>query len=301
MRPMPCRAVLPALAFSASLLTACGTPPAAAPAAVDVYAAGDIADCREQPADAIGAAKTAALLAPLLQADPQARVITLGDNTYPVGALSEFTNCYGPSWGKFKAVTHPSPGNHEYGTPKAAGYFDYFGTVAGPERRGYYRYQLGPWQVYSLNSYLEPAQHAAQLAWLKQELAAHPSACAMAYWHHPLFSSGNYASPRMRDTWDILYDANVDLIVAGHDHLYERFVPQDGAGKRDAARGITQFVVGTGGAELLQLKELLPNSAAVQTMQFGVLKLNLHAGGFSWRFLPINPSVVQDSGEQACH
>jgi hypothetical protein len=195
----------------------------------------------------------------------------------------------------------PSPGNHEYGTPKAAGYFDYFGAAAGPDRRGYYRYLLGSWQVYSLNSYLEPAQHAIQLAWLKQELATHPSACAMAHWHHPLFSSGKYASLRMRDTWDILYDANVDLIVAGHDHIYERFVPQTGAGKRDAARGITQFVVGTGGAELLQLNELLPNSAAVQTMQFGVLKLNLHAGGFSWRFLPINASVVQDSGQQACH
>jgi hypothetical protein len=270
------------------------------PGSVTVFAVGDIADCRLLTAAASGAAKTAALVASMLKNDAQARVLTLGDSTYPNGALSEFNDCFGPTWGQFKQITHPAPGNHEYKTPNAAGYFDYFGAAAGPDRRGYYRLQLGTWQVYSLNSFLEPEGHAAQLAWLKKELAANPAACKLAYWHHPLFSSGVYGSQRMRDAWDILYAAGVDVVLTGHDHLYERFAPQDGAGRLDAAKGISQFVVGTGGAELLPIKEMLQNSAASQTMHFGVLKLNLRAGGFDWQFLPVD-TVAFDSGTQACH
>lgn len=288
--------VLPALALVGIALM----PHAVQAESVTLYAAGDIADCRTAKA-AAGGARTAALIAPLLERDRLARVLTLGDSTYPDGALSEFNDCYGPTWGRLKQVTHPAPGNHEYRTPGAAGYFDYFGAAAGPGRRGYYRFQLGAWQVFSLNSFLEPKEHAAQLAWLKQELADNRALCTLAYWHHPLFSSGEYGSQRMRDAWDILYAANADLVLTGHDHLYERFAPQDGAGRLDRSKGITQFVVGTGGAELLPIKEKLPNSAASQTMQFGVLKLVLHATQFDWQFLSADSSSAIDSGKQDCH
>jgi acid phosphatase type 7 len=296
------------LAIYALILCGCAVTPLVPQAglsrtteSVTVYAAGDIADCRILSAAAGDGARTAALIAPFLQRDPQSRVLTLGDSTYPDGALSEFNDCYGPTWGQFKQVTHPAPGNHEYRTPGAAGYFDYFGAAAGPGRRGYYRFQLGAWQVYSLNSFLEPEQHAAQLDWLKKELAEHPAQCTMAYWHHPLFSSGEFGSQRMRGAWDILHDAGADLVLAGHDHLYERFAPQDGAGRLDRVRGITQFVVGTGGAELLPVKALLPTSVATTTMQFGVLKLTLRAAGFDWQFLSAGDGAVHDSGAQDCH
>ena len=290
------------LAAPCAPLAAAGLASKAASEAATVYVAGDIADCRKTTAAVSAAARTAALIVSLLKQDAQARVLTVGDNTYPDGALSEFTDCYAPTWGQFKQLTHPAPGNHEYKTPKAAGYFDYFGEAAGPERRGYYRLQLGTWQVYSLNSFLKPEEHAAQLAWLKKELAANRAPCTLAYWHHPLFSSGPHGnSERMRDVWDVLYDANAQVVLTGHDHHYERFAPQDGAGQLDLARGITEFVVGTGGSELYPIRSARPNSVVSQNQHFGVLKLSLQAGRFDWQFLSVNGAAVQDSGGRACH
>ncbi len=210
-----------------------------------IYAAGDIASCpKKQAIAATDAAKTAALVLAGLNRNPGAVALTMGDNTYPDGKAAEFTGCYAPTWGQFKARTHPAPGNHDYRTPGAAGYYDYFGALAGPDRRGYYSVQLGQWQILSLNSYLHPAEHAAQLTWLKAELAAHPSDCTLAYWHHPVFSSGGHGDdPRMADAWKILQAANVDLILSGHDHDYERFAPQDSSGKADPQHGIREFVV----------------------------------------------------------
>ncbi len=269
---------------------------------VTVYAAGDIADCRKTSAAQSDAMRTAKQLQALLQQDPQAHVLTLGDNTYPIGAPQEFSDCYQPTWGQFKARTHPSPGNHDYYTPKAGGYFAYFGELAGPQQRGYYRLQIGSWQVYSLNSYLKPDAHKEQLAWLKQELAANPSRCALAYWHHPVYSSGGHGnSPRMQDVWDMLYAHKVDLVLSGHDHDYERFAPQDGAANLDATRGITSFVVGTGGSGLSPFGMRRANSEKAQNEVHGVLKLVLKEGSFDWEFLPVEASRFQDTGSQACH
>ncbi|MBI3229808.1 MAG: metallophosphoesterase [Burkholderiales bacterium] len=270
--------------------------------AVTVYAAGDIADCRDTSAANSDALRTAKLLQPLLQQDPQARVLTLGDNTYPVGAPSEFRDCYQPTWGQFKSRTHPSPGNHDYYTAQGAGYYDYFGELAGPQKRGYYRVQIGSWQVFSLNSNLKGVEQKDQIAWLKQELAANPARCTLAYWHHPVFSSGGHGnSSRMQAVWDTLAAANADLVLVGHDHDYERFAPQDPEGKLDPARGIAQFVVGTGGSGLSPFGMRRANSEKGQNEVHGVLKLVLKDDGYDWQFLAVDATRFQDKGSAACH
>jgi hypothetical protein len=269
---------------------------------VTVYAAGDIADCKNNTtATSSAAARTAALVLAGLQ-NPSAVALTLGDNAYPDGALSEFTDCYAPTWGQFKARTHPAPGNHEYRTPGAAGYFDYFGAGAGPGKRGYYRVQLGQWQILSLNSYLKAPEQAAQLAWLKAELAAHPSHCTLAYWHHPVFSSGGHGNDtRMTEAWKILQAANIELVLSGHDHHYERFAAQDSDGKADQPHGIREFVVGTGGSHLYPIGTRRDNSEIASNSSFGVLKLVLKEKSYEWEFLPADKGGFTDSGVNACH
>lgn len=269
--------------------------------AVTLYAAGDIADCRNRPARFSGAADTANLIAARLAADPGARVLALGDLTYPRGRLAEFTGCYQPTWGRFKARTWPTPGNHEYATAGAAGYFSYFGDQAGP---GYYAVDAGSWRLISLNSNLDAAGNAVQLAWLRDELAAHPARCTLAYWHHPMYSSGiKGIDPRMRPAWELLMAAGAELVLSGHDHLYERFAPQDGGGRRDDAGGIVQFVVGTGGAFPTPLLVPLPNSVARDSNHMGVLQLVLRDDGYEWTFLPTadDPLFRPDRGSARCH
>ncbi|HEY0844968.1 MAG TPA: metallophosphoesterase [Noviherbaspirillum sp.] len=269
---------------------------------IPVYAAGDIADCRNRAIADSGAAKTAALIAGGLAADREAVVLTLGDNTYPVGLLKEFTECYEPTWGQFKHRTYPSPGNHEYYTPHAVGYYQYFGKAAGPDRRGYYSFRLGNWHVLSLNSYLRPEEHQAQLAWLRRELEQNRTHCTLAFWHHPTFSSGGHGSdPRMDEAWKMLYDAGAELVLSSHDHDYERFAPQDPDGKRDAERGIRQFVVGTGGARLTPFRFRKLNSEAADNLTHGVLKLILKDVGYEWEFLPVSKDGFTDRGMALCH
>jgi hypothetical protein len=277
--------------------------PALAAASYTVLAAGDIARCTHPDPKWSGAAATAALVERELAGNPEAAVLLLGDNTYPVGTLAEFTDCYGPTWGRFKARTLPAPGNHEYYTSAARGYFDYFGKAAAA---GYYRVKLGSWQVYSLDSNLAPGPAAAQLAWLKAELAANPSHCTLAYWHHPLYSSGGHGSmPNMRAAWDALHEAGAEVVLSGHDHDYERFVPQDGAGSF-AVRGMRQFVVGTGGAFLTPFLLPLANSEVRDNSRSGVLRLRLHEGGYDWEFLEAEyegfpNGNAPDRGEGKCH
>jgi hypothetical protein len=275
-----------------------------------VYVAGDIAACRGRAPQFAGAFLTAERMAAdmALQAAapdaPQLAVLTLGDNTYPVGRLAEFTDCYGPTWGRFKAITYPSPGNHEYAGGRADGYFSYFGAQAG---QGYYSVQLGEWRLYSLNSNLAPAAHQAQLDWLKAELAARPSRCTLAYWHHPLYSSGGHgSSPRMREAWRLLQDAGAELVLAGHDHDYERFAPQDASGRRNEANGMRQFVVGTGGAQLSPFLLTLPNSEKRDNSRTGVLRLRLSSGAYAWEFLEASydgygQPPAPDRGNGLCH
>ncbi|HEU4376636.1 MAG TPA: metallophosphoesterase [Telluria sp.] len=279
---------------------ACLLAPAAAFAAppVTVYAAGDIARCADPDPRWSGAAATAALVEAGLAADPRAAVLALGDLAYGRGTAADFANCYGPTWGRFKDRTWPAPGNHEYATRGAAPYFAYFGAAAG---RGYYSFQLGSWRLFSLNSNLAPAEHAAQLAWLREELARHPARCTLAYWHHPLYSSGLKGNDdRMKDAWQALYAAGAELVLSGHDHVYERFAPQDADGRRDDARGIRQFVVGTGGAFATPLLWPRTNSETADSNSTGVLKLVLGDDGYSWQFLAATGNGA-DHGTAKCH
>jgi acid phosphatase type 7 len=269
---------------------------------IPVYAAGDIADCRRVAPEGSGAAKTAALIEAELAEHPQAAVLSLGDNTYPDGHPSEFEHCYESTWGSFKHRTYPAPGNHEYKTPRARGYFGYFGDAAGTVQRGYYSFQLGDWHVVSLNSNLEGAALAAQLEWLKTDLERNPARCTLAYWHHPLISSGGHGNVDvMQAAWRILAEANVELVLAAHDHHYERFAPMDIAGKPDDAYGIRQFIVGTGGARLTKFRLFKRHSEARNNQSLGVLKLILGSGNYAWQFLSTEPGVYTDQGKGNCH
>lgn len=269
---------------------------------VTLYAAGDIADCRKVGAAGSGAAKTAGLIEPLLAADPEAFVLSLGDHTYPIGLLSEFTECYEPTWGRFKSRTWPVPGNHEYYTPHAVGYYTYFGDRAGTPRRGYYSFRAGDWLLIAMNSYLKPEDHARQLEWLKAELQSNPARCTLAFWHHPVYSSGGHgSSKRMQDAWRVLHEAGAELVLASHDHDYERFAPQDSEGNRDETRGIRQFVVGTGGADLTPFRFRKLNSESSDNLSNGVLKLVLKDAGYEWEFLPVDRDGFRDRGSALCH
>jgi hypothetical protein len=236
----------------------------------------------------------------LLDAIP-GTVFTTGDNAYMEGSAKNFAECYDPNWGRHKARTYPSPGNHDYGTPGAAGYFTYFGSRAGPPGLGYYSFDLGNWHVVSLNSTVARGAGSAQLAWLRNDLETNRRACSIAFWHNPLFTSGpNGPEPGMRDIWRLLYEFNVDVVLNGHEHLYERFAPQDPDGRADAARGIRQFIVGTGGARLYKVAARHPNSEAV-TFAYGVLKLTLRATDYQWQFISVPGSGDSgDSGSDRC-
>jgi 3',5'-cyclic AMP phosphodiesterase CpdA len=279
----------------------------AAPAStegVTVYAVGDIARCAYRDPKYAPAAGTADTVAAGLAADPQAVVLTLGDNTYPVGAMKEFTDCYAPTWGRFKDRTWPSPGNHEYYTRGAVPYFQYFGARAA---HGYYSLEIGSWHVVSLDSNLAPAAHAAQIEWLRADLASHPARCTLAFWHHPLYSSGGHGNvPKMHDAWALLYRAGAELVLSGHDHDYERFAPQDADGHLDTARGMRQFVVGTGGAYPTPFLLTVAHSELRDASRTGVLKLRLREGGYDWEFLESSRVTTlgvapPDKGSAACH
>jgi 3',5'-cyclic AMP phosphodiesterase CpdA len=257
---------------------------------VTVVAAGDIARCEENNHLA-----TASLIDPV-----PGTVLTLGDHVYPSGTPEQFANCYDRGWGRHRARTRPSPGNHDWDVAAGGPYFDYFGINAGPFGLGYYSFDLGSWHIVSLNSVVPAGEGSAQLAWLKSDLAASGAACTLAYWHHPLFSSGpNGNTPRMADVWRVLDEADADVVLASHDHMYERFAPQDAAGRPDS-RGLRSFVVGTGGGSLYPLKALQPNSEAREHSTFGVLKLNLRGRSYEWEFLPAAGQSFRDSGTSQC-
>jgi hypothetical protein len=287
--------------FAALLLVIAGP---AYGATFTVYAAGDIAMCRDRDPRWSGAAGTADLVAAALAQDRDAAVLTLGDHTYPNGAASEFAACYEPTWGRFKDRTWPTPGNHEYQTPGAAPYFAYFGKRAG---NGYYSVEMGSWHVISLNSQISGAAAEAQLAWLKEDLARHPTRCTLAYWHVPLYSSGGHRPDRrMRAAWQILYDAGAELVLSGHDHEYERFAPQDAQGNVDKVRGMRQFVVGTGGAYGTPFIFFQPHAEARDSSSTGVLRLRLQDDGYEWTYLEASRNAPEsgappDHGTASCH
>jgi acid phosphatase type 7 len=259
--------------------------------------AGDIADC----SGLAGAEATAKLIEQI-----PGTVMAIGDLAYPDGSKENFI-CYDKTWGRFKARTRPAVGNHEFHSTGATFYFQYFGAAAGDPKDGYYSYELGDWHIVVLNSECKEVggcqSGSRQEKWLRADLAAHPTACSMAYFHKPLFSSGatHGNDHELKTLWQALYDGNVDVVVGGHDHDYERFAPQTPDGVPDAKRGIREFVVGTGGKNQRLFNDPQPNSEVRNNDAFGVLKLTLRSQSYDWQFIPEAGKNFTDSGSDACH
>jgi hypothetical protein len=243
-----------------------------------------------------------------------AAVLALGDIQYYCGGYQAFLQSYDLSWGRVKSITRPAVGNHEYLTSGgtdctsanagAAGYFKYYGSAAGDPSQGYYSYNIGAWHLIALNSNCSSAggcgSTSPQGLWLKADLAANQNLCTLAYWHIPVFSSGGRANSNARSLWQTLYDNNVELVLNGHDHIYERFAPQTANGVLDTARGIRSFIVGTGGSNHTSLASIAANSEVRNTDTFGILKVTLHPSSYDWQFVPEAGKTFTDSGTGLC-
>jgi acid phosphatase type 7 len=264
--------------------------------------AGDIASCK----DPEGARATANLIEQI-----PGTVFAAGDLAYESGSPVDFKNCYDPGWGRFKERTKPALGNHEYADPTAKGYFDYWGAQAGPRGKGYYSYDLGAWHIVVLNTNCNArglggcGRGSPQETWLKADLAEHPRACLLSYGHYALFSSGIFKNhaihPELKQLWEDLYAAHADLVLAGHEHSYERFAPQDPEGHLDPEKGIREIVTGTGGRSHGLLGFATPNREVRDWETYGVLKLTLSSRKYSWEFIPEENKRFRGSAEGTCH
>jgi hypothetical protein len=274
-----------------------GGSPTPIPSEVTLLGAGDIGRCDATDDDA-----TAGLV--------EARtgiVFTLGDNAYDTGSDADYRDCFGPSWGRFKdRIELPVPGNHEYQTPGATGYRDYFGSRAVPNGTTWYSTDVGAWHVVVLDSTCDKvdggcAADSPQVEWLRADLAASGARCTLALFHHPRFSSGTHGSDtHVGAMWDALYDAGADLVLNGHEHSYERFAPQDPEGHADDARGMMELVVGTGGAALRGFNDPVANSKVRASVSHGIIELRLNQSGWAWQF-DTTDGAFSDAGSGRCH
>jgi hypothetical protein len=247
-------------------------------------------------------------------------VLPLGDDQYELGSLSDYQTMYDPSWGRLNAISHPVPGNHEYGyigtdvePTGGTGYFTYFGDRSHPLAPGcttlctsWYSYNIGSWHLIALDSQCgvvggcNPGN--PQYQWLLSDLNATTSKCVLAYWHIPLYSSSQDHQPDMQSIYKLLYTKGADVVLTGHAHFYERFDPQDGLGNADPAAGVAQFIVGSGGRNFFSIRPTpAANSAARIANTFGVLQMSLSNGSYSWNFVPSNTGGLTDSGAASCH
>jgi hypothetical protein len=254
---------------------------------VTLVGAGDISFCSNDNDE---------LTAQLLDNIP-GTVFTTGDNAYPDGSYEKFMDCYAPTWGRHKDRTRPIPGNHDYRTAEGGAYIQYFDNIPP-----YYAYDLGSWRIYALNTEIDVTAESEQVNWLKEDLAAHPSQCVLAYWHRPRWSSGvrHGSDSDMQTLWEIFVDSGAELVLNGHEHNYERFMPMDAKGL-PSPLGMRQFVVGTGGAEPYPFEEPLRTSEVRATDMYGVLKLTLRANSYDWEFIPAEGYTFTDSGSAECH
>ena len=263
----------------------------APPGSVTFVGAGDISLCSHH-----NDTSTAKLLDTI-----PGTVFVTGDNVGPPGDSTTYANCYSPTWGRQKARTYPVPGDAEYATAGAPGYYGYFGAAAGDPAKGYYSYNLGSWHIIALNSAISTAAGSAQELWLKADLGANPSQCTLAYWHLPAFYSGtSTVRSSVLPLWNDLYAAHADVVLNSHTRNYERFAPQTPATALDTAQGIREFIVGTGGLGTWSFYTIAPNSL-VRAQVYGVLKFTLSPGSYSWKFIPIAGTQFSDSGSAACH
>lgn len=287
------------LLFTLAVATACASPSGpsgggpgsggGAGQTVTMIAAGDIGMCG-RPA----VAQVANLVATL-----EGNLLLAGDIAYFQGTADQFRDCFNPSWGQFRPRWHAVPGNHEHESPGAAPYFTYFGAAAGPPGVGYYSFKAGDWLILMLDSNIAVTTGSPQYEFVRQQLQAQATPCTMAVWHHPLFSSGpSGPTPRMRDLWALLESSRAEVVVSGHDHLYERFARQRWDGSVDDANGIRQFVIGTGGADLNNFVRNTPHSEE-RIMRYGVTRFTLRPAQVDWEFVSIDGSIA-DRGLDTC-
>jgi len=282
--------------------------PSAEPRLPVVAAAGDIV-CAPESRDPCRHLETMAVMDGL---EPDL-VLPLGDNQYESGSLEEYSAAFSLSWGRYRARSRPVPGNHDYQTEGARGYFDYFdgpGALTGPagdRDKGYYSYDFAGWHFVALNANCGEVRGGCgrgslQETWLRADLLQNARPCTLAYSHQPRFSSGiNGSSANLAALWQALYDAGADVWLCAHDHHYERFAPQRADGTSDPDRGLREFVVGTGGRSITPFRTILPNSEVQDTTSFGVLALRLGPGGYQWKFMATPGMPLADSGTGTCH
>ncbi len=260
-----------------------------------VLAAGDIGRC-----DSNADEKTSALASQL----PHSNILLLGDIAYDDGTPEEFSSCFDTSWGVHTSRVRPVPGNHDYHTPGAAGYFEYFGDAAGSPSEGWYSFDSGAWHLVGLNSNCGDVGcgvDSPQAEWLRRDLELNAGKCTLVYTHHPRHSSGENGSfERLADLWGVMHRQGVDLLLSAHDHGYERFAPLDVDGEAASSGGIRQFVVGTGGATLRDFADIQPYSEVRIAGEYGLLELTLEPASYRWRFWSIEGSEPLDAGEAVC-
>jgi len=276
------------------------TPIPTVPSAPQIFVgAGDIAQCTPTLEPALATGRLLDFIG--------GTIYTVGDNAYYQGSDDDFHRCYEPAWGRFISRTNPVPGNHEYETfTDGAPYYRYFGAQARTPGQGWYSYDLGDWHIIALNSNFAQgvgvSANSAQGAWLQADLTAHKNTkCTLAYWHHPLFTSGpDGPSPQMRPFFQMLYDNGVDVVLNGHEHFYERFAPQNANGFPDPTKGVRQFIVGVGGAAQYAFVSRAANSEKQVTGVFGVVRFILSTDSYQWDFVP-TAGASPDSGTGTCH
>ena len=281
-------ALLTSFMLTAATLQTIYIPPLEASAAsVVLVGAGDIASCDHDTDEA-----TAKLLDRI-----SGTVFTTGDNVYMRGTYNEYNSCYHTTWGRHKSRTKPVPGNHDYNTSGAAGYFQYFSNTPS-----YYAYNLGDWRIYALNSEIDVSATSAQVKWLKKDLAANPKLCVLAYWHRARWSSGRHhgSDSTYQALWETLYGAGAELVINGHEHHYERFKQMDASGAA-VSKGLREIVVGTGGAALYRFGSIRSTSVVRSSSTHGVLKLTLNTNSYTWKFVPVAGQTFTDAGTNSCH
>lgn len=301
----------------AILLYACGgsslpgpTPvptPAPTPNFPIIVAAGDISCDSATPQLPCKSKETSDLIAAERALHPAVVVLPLGDLQYESGTLAEFRRNYHTTWGRFNEISHPTTGNHEYETRGAAGYFDYFasvGVAVGARNEGWYSYNIGDWHFVALNSNCGSIggcnTGSAQYRWLQADLLQSRQKCTVAYMHHPFLSSGqNGSTPALLPLMRLLYENSADLVLAGHDHSYERFNLITPDQVPDPAKGLRLIVAGTGGRDLYDFPRVLPNSAIRYNGNFGILRITMREGAYDWSFVNI-AGIVGDSGSGLC-
>lgn len=279
-------------------------PPPPPPAtAVTLVAAGNISKCTNQNDE---------ITAQIIDTMTTATVLVVGNAANPGGLPGDYTNCYDPTWGRFKARTYGVIGNHDYDSlPNGDGFFGYFGQRGGQAGKGFYSFDVGAWHVIVLNTEnataVPYAAGSEQQTWLAGDLAANAGKkCTMVAFRRTRYYSsatpGGSELTSLASLWSRFAAGGVDVVINSGQYFYERMAPMSATGVRDDASGMRQFNVGTGGESLVSS---LPTGVSANSEKlgrdYGVLRLTLRADSYDWRFVSAVGGSFTDSGTGTCH